>query len=292
MEKSKRRISYSIIRYSPDDLKGEIINVGLLLHDYLDKKVKFFMLDEKSTKLRAILDDKDELNLYKTSRDILEFYLEKSKDDISGLVGNFYIASYYDEDFMMKMYEFYQNEKIRFSKPNIAYTKNEKMLFDTILKRYVGEKNVILEKTTTMTAKKYMKKIFTDNENLTKRIKLDYTIKPIKELDDLEVKIDFTFKNGVWNYMQTIPKITSNNKNTEWFSKIQLILESDSKINSKVHLIYKNSDFVEDESTSNLLKYLKVKYTNLDVHDIDKQDDINSLCDYIENEGEIFQDVI
>lgn len=292
MEKSKRRISYSIIRYSPDDLKGEIINVGLLMHDYFDRKVKFFMLDEKSSKLRAILDDKNDVILYKTNRDILEFYLEKSKDDISGIVGDFYIASYHDEDFLIKMYEFYQNEKIQFSKPNIAYTKNEDMLFDAILKRYVGEKNVLLDKTTTMTAKKYMRKIFTDNESLIKRIKLDYTIKPIKELDDLEVKIDFTFKNGVWNYMQTIPKITSNNKNTEWFSKVQLILESDSKADSKVHLIYKNSDFVEDESTSNLLKYLKSKYTNLDVHDIDKQEDINSLCNYIENEGEIFQDVI
>ncbi|MGL4730310.1 MAG: DUF3037 domain-containing protein [Clostridium sp.] len=292
MEKSRRRISYSVIRYSPDDLKGEIINVGLLLHDYLDQKVKFFMLDEKSSKLRAILEDKNEVILYKTNRDILEFYLEKSKDDMSGVVGDFHITSYYDEDFLMKMYEFYQNKKIRFSKPNVAYTKDEKMLFDTILKRYVGEKNVILEKTTTMTAKKYMKKIFTDNENLNKRIKSDYVIKPIKELDDLEVKIDFTFKNGVWNYMQTIPKITNTNKNTEWFSKTQLILESDSKIDSKVHLIYKNSDLIEDESTYHLIRYIKSKYTNVDVHDIDKQEDINNLCSYIENEGEILQDVI
>lgn len=291
MENSKRKISYSVIRYSPDKLKGEIINVGLLLHDHLGKKVKIFMLDEKSTKMRAIMSNDIEVNIYKTYKDILELYLKKSKEDISGVVGNMYIASYYEDDFMDKIYKYYENKELKLSMPSMAYTKNEDKLFETILKRYVGEGNVDVEHTATLTAKKYMRQIFSKNENLNKRIKTDAIIKPIEELEDLEIKIDFSFKNGVWNYMQTIPKITSLNKNSEWFSKIQLILESNIADKSKIHLIYKKSDFIQDKATYNLIQYLKSKYCTLEIHDIDKKSDVYNLCSYIEAEAQILENV-
>lgn len=288
MEQLKKKISYSVIRYSTSELKGEIINVGLLFHDFLDKKVRFFMLDEKSNKLKAIIENETEINLYKTYKDILEYYLEKSKEGMSGIVGNMYVASYYDEDFMNNMYEYYKEQNIVFSKPNIAFTKNEEKLFETILERYIGESNVDIEKTTTMTAKKYMKKVFDSNKDLSKRIKADVVIKPIKNLDDLEVKIDFTFKNGQWNYMQAIPKISKINKNLEWFSKIELLLKNEEIRESKIHLLYKHSEVIEDKATYNLLQYLKNEYKNINIHDIDKQNEVNSLCEHIQSEGQIF----
>ncbi|MCQ2014632.1 DUF3037 domain-containing protein [Clostridium butyricum] len=287
MEQTKTKVSYSVIRYSPDQLKGEIINVGLLLYNYTNKSAKYFILDEKSIKLRAIMENNIEINIYKSNKELLEFYLEKSKDDLSGTVGDMCITSYYDSEFVDKFYEYYKNKELTFSKPSLAYTKNECKLFETILKRYIGENNVDIEKTTTMTAKKYMKKIFRDNENLYKRIQADKVIKPIKDLDDLEVKIDFSFKNGKWNYMQAIPKPINTNKNTEWFSKIQLLLDSDADSKSKIHLLYKHSDFEEDTAAYNLLLYLKSRYSNVDLHDVDKKNDVITLCSYIEKEGQI-----
>ncbi len=53
MENSKRKVSYSVIRYSPDKLKGEIINVGLLLHNITDKNIKYHILDAKVTKIAS-----------------------------------------------------------------------------------------------------------------------------------------------------------------------------------------------------------------------------------------------
>ncbi|EKN40496.1 hypothetical protein CFSAN001627_19208 [Clostridium botulinum CFSAN001627] len=41
MDKSKRKICYSIIRYSPDQLKGEIVNVGLIFFHMVIKKLIF-----------------------------------------------------------------------------------------------------------------------------------------------------------------------------------------------------------------------------------------------------------
>ncbi|MCS4440090.1 DUF3037 domain-containing protein [Clostridium botulinum] len=99
MDKSKRKICYSIIRYSPDQLKGEIVNVGLIFFSYGNKEVNFFMLDERSNKLKAIMNNSVELEIYKSYKDMIEFYLKKSKEDISGIVGNVYVGSYYEEDF-------------------------------------------------------------------------------------------------------------------------------------------------------------------------------------------------
>jgi hypothetical protein len=281
-----------VIRYTPNELKGEIINVGLLFHNLPDKRVKYFMLDEKSNKLKAIMESETELNLYKTYRDILEFYLDKSKEDISGVVGNMYVASYYDEEFMNKMYDYYKEQSLLFSKPNVAFTKDEEKLFETILKRYVGEDNINLEKTTTLNAKKYMKKVFDSNVNLSKRIKSDVVIKPIKDLNDLEVKIDFTFKNGKWNYMQAIPKITKANKNLEWFSEIQLMLQNEEIRESKIHLLYKESDFIDDKATYNLLRYLRKQYKNVSIYNVDKRSEVDSLCEYIETEAQVLENAV
>lgn len=288
MEQLKKKITYSIIRYSPDEIKGEVINVGLLFHDLVEKQVKVFMLDENCSKLKMLLENEAEFTTYKTNKEILEYYINASKDDISGVVGDLCIASYYDENFMEEMYKYYENQRIMLSKPNIAFTKNVEALFKTILKRYVGEKYILdIDQPITMTAKKYMKNIFKSNDKLNSRIESDKVIKPIKELDDLKVKIDFSFKNGKWNYMQTIPKPTNSNKNSEWFSKIELLLNCGVTNESKLHLLYKYSDFIEDKAAYNLLLYLKSKYKNIDIHNIDKQREVKDLCNYIETEGEI-----
>lgn len=291
MEKMKKKILYSVIRYSPDSIKGEIVNVGLVFHNVEDAKVKYFLLDEKSNKLRALFINKAEKNLYKSYKEIMEFYLNKSKNDISGIVGETHIASYFEKDFIYKLYEYFNKKEMMLSLPNIAYTKNEDKFFETILKRYVGEINIDDKKENTLTAKKYLKKVFSQNKNLNMKIKSDLIVKPIEELDDLEIKIDFTFKSDYWNYMQTIPKIDSRNKNTEWFSKMQLLLDAKFEF-TKIHLIYKKSDVYEDKATYHLLKYLQNKYNNLEVHNIDKKDSIEKLCDYIETEGETLEDIV
>lgn len=287
MSQEKKRILYSIVRFSPDDIKGEIINVGLIFHNIEDKRVKYYMIDDKSPKLKAVVENDIEMNLYKTYKEMLGYYIDKS-NDISGVVGDVYIASYYEEDYINKLCKYYQDNKLSFSEPNIAYTKNEKKLFETILNRYIGKSNVELEKVNTMTAKKYIRKIFNSNENLRRRIENDKIIKPIKELSDLEIKIDFSFKNIEWNYMQAIPKINKNNKNEDWFSKIQLILDGNIE-RSKIHLLYKMSDIKDDVATINLINYLREKYESIEVHDIDKENEVENLCKYIEREGKILK---
>ncbi|CUN66821.1 MULTISPECIES: DUF3037 domain-containing protein [Clostridium] len=289
MEK-KKKIVYSIIRYEPDEIRGEVVNIGVVLYSNEDAKVKYYILDENSIKLKGILENEVELKTYKSYKDVFEYYIEECKEDMAGIVGEVYISSYLESDFINKLYNHYLNKPLHLSKENIAITADEDLLFNTLLKRYVGKSNIDIDKATTLNAKKYMKQIFSSNDKLTKKVISDFVIKPIKELDDLEVKIDFTFKNGKWNYMQTIPKITSKNKNADWFSKIQLIL--DAKNDSNLYIIYKYSDILEDNSTLHLLKYLQNRYGNLQLCDIEDNKSINNLCDYIEKEGQILDLVV
>lgn len=290
MEHEKRKIYYSVIRYSPDCLKSEVINVGLIFFDSVEKEVKFFMLDDKSSKIKTIMSNEVEQEIYKSYRDTVEYYLKKSKEDISGVVGDVYVSSYFENDFLDKIIQYYSCKELKFSNKYTALTKDKEKLFETILNRYVGEKNVNIEKAESMTVKKYMKSIFRENANLKKRVKSDVALRPIKELEDLEIKIDFTFRNGKWNYMQTISN--NHNKPSDWFTKVQFILDQTIESESQVHLLYKYSEFKEDKSTYHLLEYLKKRYSTLELHDVDKQADVKKLCDYIEREGQILEDVV
>ncbi len=285
MGSQKQKIYYSIIRYMADEIRGEILNVGALLYCFEEKSIKWSMLEENSNKLRAILETKSDIMKYKTSKEVMEYYLNNSSKNMLGDVGEVNIASYYEEDFLDKIYEKYSDGNLILSKPNFGYTKNINLFYESILKRYVGEKN-ILKEANTISAKKYMRNLFSNTNLLGTKVKSDYILTPIEELKDLKIKIDFTFKNNIWNYMQTIPKVNTSTKNTEWFAKIQLMLDSLKDTDAKIHLLYKLSEIQDDEETSNLIKYLKYHNDKIITLDIEKENEVVKLCDYINNEAE------
>ncbi|QPC48495.1 hypothetical protein [Mangrovibacillus cuniculi] len=84
-----------------------------------------------------------------------------------------------------------------------------------------------------VSVKKYLRDIFQEKKLLDKKVAHDFSITPIKDLDNIKINIDFGYKNGVWNYMQTIPTLTGPSKNTEWFAKTKFMfenLEKDTKV--------------------------------------------------------------
>lgn len=282
---TKYEISYSIIRYTPDELRGETINAGLIFYNYQNNQTKYFLLDEKSQKIKNILDNSIEVEIYKNYKSILEYYLNKSKDTLDGTVGGIRIASYFEELFLEKIYEEYQNKKMTLTKPNKAYTRDVEQLFNVILKRYIGEKNIVKEHTT-MNAKSYMKKIFEENQLINTKIKLDMVLKPIEELNDFKIKVDFSFKKNQWNYMQTISANSNASKNIDWFAKTQLMVDKLDQSTSKIHLIYKKSEIKEDISIYTFLRYLEKRYSNVQILNLDKNQEVVNLCKYIKEECE------
>lgn len=281
----KRKIKYSIIRYTPDELRGETLNVGVILHDYKNIETKFNLLDENSAKLKALIESKVELSTYKSYKDVLEYYLSNINNNLSGTIGEKTIASFYSEEFLEELSVYYKNKKLFLSEPAFAKTKDINSFFESIFSRYV-RKNTFHKNISTITAKEHLKKRFEETNLIGKKIKTDYKISPIRNLCDYKVKVDFTFKNGVWNYIQTIPK--NANTNMDWYSRLQVMSQNLDAKETKILLAYSKSNLEEDETTRALITYLINEHENIEKVDTDNSLDVDSLCNYINNVGEEF----
>lgn len=283
---TKKPVWYSLIRYSPDNIKGEIINVGLVLHSIgTDKQTKCYILDENCVKIKYLLDNITEINTYKSYKEVLEYYISKSRDNLLGQVGNIIIGSYYDDDYLNKIKNEFKNKKMTISEPNFAFTRDIDLLFESIFDRYIGKKYLI-KHVNTLTAKSYAKNIFKEKELLGTKVNSDITVYPIEKLKSVKFKVDFSFKNGVENYIQAIPNLTSNSKNAEWFAKTELIINSLKDKDTKLHFIYKSSDFDNNRDVYELINYFSYNNDKVKKLDLDKTNEILELCNYIKNEAE------
>ena len=285
---NRRKIKYSIIRYSPDDIKGEVLNVGVILHDYKKAETKFNILSENSSKLKSILESKTDFSIYKSYKDILEYYLNNINNDLSGTVGEKTIASHYSEEFLLEMYEHHKNKKLFFSEPSFAMTKDVDKFFQSIFSRYV--RNEVEHKVTTISAKEHLKQKFEELNLIGSKIKADCKISPIQKLSDYKVKVDFTFKNGKWNYIQTIPK--NGNINMDWYSKLQVMAQWLNKDETKIHLVYSESDINNDKTIRTLIDYLSKENKNIGKLNIDNKSSIDELCKYINEVGEVLENKV
>lgn len=284
---------YSIIRYSPNEISGEIINVGLILHSIqTDNILKFYILDDSSPKIRSILGTKVDETTYKSFKDFFEFYLKESPRSIDGSVGGLCISSPHNSEYLMEMYEFFKNKKMSISEPTFSLSNNTQGLFDSLFVAYIGEKYFPHASGKEQNVKSLVRKIFEDKEFLNSKVMQDISIEPLPNLP-LKINVDFGFKNGVWNYLQTTPNMKNTTKSTEWFAKTKFLIDTldSDQIGSKVYLLYRKSVLHEKTETLNLINYFG--HTNEKVVGLDLDDERNvvGLCDKIENEAHNLSEV-
>lgn len=244
----------------PSDLKGEVINIGVIIHSFEDEKgfLKYHLLDENSVKLRAIIESSFEVDEYKSFKNVLEHYLSQD-ENMFGEVGGVDFGSIHNEDFLNQLYKSFENKKLFFSEPMISRSSNIDKLFEVIHNRYVG-KGLLLKDEKNINVKKYVRQVFEDEGVLDKKVKQNLSIHPIKELEDLKINIDFSFRNGVWNYLQAVPAVSGPSRTAEWFAKINLLLESlEDDEDTMVHLIYRSSEVNSEKEMLATIDYLLSK---------------------------------
>lgn len=282
---SRKASWYSIVRYRADDLSGEIVNVGVVLHT-LDGDgnalSKFLLVNENSAKIRAVTESISEVNIYKTYKEMLEYYLEESSKNLFGTVGKISIASPAEENFLEKLYDYYMKKQLFLTRPKFSLTNNLDRLFQSLFETYVGKKYLLVDHKQVST-KRYMKKLLEDRNLLNKKVISDYVIKPIDNLDNVKISVDFCYKNGLWNYMQVVPSISSPSKNTEWFAKTKFMFENLEK-NRTVQLLYKNSD-MKDQDFKTMLNYLSGFESNVEKLDIENERQMDNLFTKIANDA-------
>lgn len=276
---------YSIVRYCADDLAGEIINVGVLLHVIGDKvETKYLLLEDHSPKIRAVVESNVDINIYKSFKDSLEYYINKSVENIFGEVGEICIGTPLEENFLEKLYDYNRNKKLSLSRPTYSLSSNPDILFNKLFETYIGKK-YMMQNHKQVSVKKYLKGVFEERKLLDKKVAHDFTITPIKDLDKIKINIDFGYKNGVWNYMQTIPNLSGPSKNTEWFAKTKFMFEN-LEHDAKIHLMYRSSDISDKNEFFEVVNYL----SNLDSDrivkfDLDDRNKVSELCNIIERDA-------
>lgn len=276
---------YTVVRYRANDLTGEVVNVGIISHSFDNEDetlVKHLLIDETSDKIKAITENQTELLIYKSYRENLQYYLEKSTENLFGQVGDIVVDSPSNKSYVESLYEAHKNEKLFLTRPKFSMTQDPDSFFEKIFESYVGSKYLVKEKHSVST-KRHMKKLLEDKELLNKKVISDYVITPIKELENVQINIDFSYKNGVWNYMQGIPVFSGPAQNTEWFAKTKFMFENLQK-DAKVKLLYRGED-AKNEDFMSMLNYFSSLNENIEKLDVEDQDKITHLFEQIENEA-------
>ncbi|AQZ45542.1 DUF3037 domain-containing protein [Paenibacillus larvae] len=282
---------YSIIRYSPNEISGEIINVGLILHSIRDNNIlKFYILDDSSPKVRSLLGNKIDESTYKSYKDIFEYYLNENMS-VLGYVGTVNLSSPYQSEFLFELYDFFKNKKMSLSEPTFSLSNDVIGLFNTLFVTYIGKRYFPDSNEKEKNVKGLVRRIFEERKFLNKKVIQDISIKPMPDLP-IKLNVDFGFKNGVWNYLQAIPSIKNPSRSTEWFAKTKFLIESlnEEKDESKIYLLYRTSVINEKSETLNLIKYFGKDEKVMGL-DLDNQINVTTLCDKIEREAHIISEV-
>lgn len=273
---------YSVVRYRNNATAGEVINVGLILHAVSDNRIIYKILDENNAKIKGISNNDVDIATYKVKKDYLLFLLESMEKNL--FVGEENI-SLFDQNFLYSCYENFKSESMFLSEPAFAKTSNLDMLFDNLFSTYVGAKFLSTDQRA-VSIKTILRNTF-EERNLMRKIKRDFSISPIDDLNDVvKVQIDFGFKNGIWNYLQVVQfNNSSGSRNTEWFAKTKLLIDSYLE-DMQLYLMYKTTEDLDfNKEISQVINYFTKADSRVKSIDVNDQGALDSLCNYIEKEA-------
>jgi Protein of unknown function (DUF3037) len=267
---------YSVIQYYPSTLKGEIINVGVILHQPDSGDLKYHILDHNNIKLKGILSNPVRKEAYKVTKDVIEYYLKQSPN-----INELFQPNINEQTFLLELNSRFTND-FKLSEPTFSLTSNKELFFKQLLYSYIGKEFINPNETHQITTKKFVRNYFDERQLIDKKIKTNIKFSPIKEVESMHLVIDFVYKNGVINLMQAVP--SSSEHFTNWYTKMNTIT-SEIRKECGIYLLYNKNDALNvDNTVTQILDYLKSKDKRIKTFEINSKDFI-SLCSQIEKEG-------
>lgn len=259
---------YSIISYIPNTLRNERLNIGCIIHNPEEGKVNYFLLPEKNKKFSSILTDNIMIQEYKFKKDLLTYKLNECENNE---LADYSLHSTNLIETLSK--DFTPN--FIFSEKQPVFSPYTSQILEKLLEIYV-DKKFLSSKISSSTVKQSVKSVFKEQDLLGKKIKTDILITPIKEIDHLNYKIDFAYKNSDLHLIQTVPK--SADSLNDWFSKLHLF-QQEFKGQHALQIIYDENKIEDFENASNLLSYLN-KDTSTEIIDFNSKE-FGLLCNHI-----------
>jgi hypothetical protein len=242
---------YSIVRYVSDEIKGEILNVGLVMNIPETGEMLFKIIQENNSKLKAILVNQVDKKVYRFGMKYLEYILSSVNQNDLTLPVNVSSKSFVNDLLKMDIPNGFLLTDTRYAK-----TRETHRLFNDILRSYIGEKFLLEEiKTNTMQVKKFATSVITQRNLIDTKIKTNVKIKPIPTVS-LNYNIDFGYEeNEKFNFIQVAPeKLASAN---EWFQRMNMISSNYQNTDRIVLLYNSNTQSNEDRTVDQMVEFLK-----------------------------------
>ncbi|MEB7383144.1 DUF3037 domain-containing protein [Staphylococcus warneri] len=267
----RQKGKYTIIRFVPDVITGEVINVGIILHTE-EGIIKFKMIDNDSKKIKAF--NKVHALLYLSIKNKLEYYLENTQGTV-GAVGKLNIASPINRDFLPLLIEYFSSDNLKFTELQKVISKDFIVSFNSLYERYIDKES---DKIVTENTKTRVSKLFEERNYIGTKIKENYKITPIRDFQEISMKIDFVYKNGVWNYLQVVPNLKNNKQKLDFLAEMKLLYSSINN-DDKIRFIYNGYDL----ETIKIISYFENESYNIEKINFLDNNDVNILLDDIEN---------
>jgi hypothetical protein len=273
---------YSIVQYCPNEMRGEKVNIGLILHAPEEGKVLHSLLDETSNKVKGLALDEVSLKTFKAQKDVFDFYFKKIK------VEHDLLAPQLTESDFLERIKGDMPKDFVLSVPSFSLTRNTEQLFESLSITYIGEmtysKEIISTEDIRRNVKNYTKSIFAEREWMGTKVRSNVKVHPIEGMKNIHFNVDFIFRNGLWNIIHTVPSNSTNEKLIEWYSKTNTMIENVKK-DTDFYIVYDDKDELnEDKTITQMVTLLKTKDQRVNSTEIES-DSFDILCTKVEKEA-------
>lgn len=253
MDNGRTVIWYGIISYVSDIIRGEILNVGLMINIPENGELKFILLSEGNSKLKSLITSKRDKDIYKSGKKYLDYLIESIDNNDLGLP-----ISPSKKDFISTFSTLNLPKGYKISTPRYAKVSDVELFVDNLENIYIGESFLNEELgTNSMIVKKKAISIIGGRENALKKIKKNIQIKPVANLPK-NYTLDFGYtENGKLSLIDSTPDKLSTAY--DWLERINFITDN-YDASEKITLLYNSkSESNEDGTIKHMLEYLSSK---------------------------------
>lgn len=270
----REKYDYSIITYSPNKIRSERINVGVLFSDINGSDVFLRVIKEHSSKkLRSLVQNRYDQKLYDSSISYLEYCVKKiNENDLSLSTESVPIKSVFD---LQKKGEF-PNELL-LSAIRTVTTANFEMILSKIIDTYIGNEFFNAANANTLDLKRSLFEDFKAKRLINTKIKHSFPIQPDKNVD-WKINVDFAFSQGKkLNILQTVPATES--ALDVWYPKIRTFTYDFGTESEPIYVLSDSSQPINhDNKVSQMINSIA---SNKRVQSIDVSDSPNKLTELI-----------
>lgn len=279
----RKRVWYSIVRYLPNVIKGELINIGIIMNVPYTGEIHYMIINPDNSKFRAVWNNSIDKKTYKLGYTVFNHIIKSIDDNELHFGLNPSSDTFIPQFTSQNLPNCFIFSDVRFGK-----TSETKNLFENIANEYVGKKFIDEEiGTNSMIVKSRAIELIERNENANILIKRNIKIQPIGELSKFYT---FDFGYSILEKAELIQTVPERKQSAyDWLERMNIITENYEHARKFIFLFNSNSESNKDNTINQMISYLKSKDQRVESYDIFSNGgkyDFNKLLNRIENEAD------